>query len=182
MSSNADEPPDHAYERVTNPERYQVLHETASQQIDQLLARHALERVDGIDLDRRASRAWPESPATMLVPLGGGAPITFTFTPFPGVMMMFGHDGHGSFPACGCDACDDDPVVEADRMTEVVADVVAGGFTETRHRHILRADVYESLLRSVVGGTVCLKGPVDSDLDPLMPPGITRWPPWTPAR
>ena len=46
-----------------------------------------------------AVRVTPRNPAS--------APLTFVFTPFPGVYLHAGslHDFH--FPVCGCDACDD---------------------------------------------------------------------------
>ena len=111
--------------------------------------------------------------------MGDGAAICFTFTPFPGVILQFGHGGHRTFPACGCDVCDDDPLEEAERMAEVVAVVVAGRFTETRYHRRLTTDIYESVMHSGQGSTVRGKGPIGTDVDPLMPVGTTQWARWT---
>ena len=58
MGATADEEPPHdAYEQVTDPGRYQVLHEEALKQIEQLVTSSAVNRFEGVDLDSRASSA-----------------------------------------------------------------------------------------------------------------------------
>jgi hypothetical protein len=173
------DPPDDPQERITNPQRFQLLHEAAWAQIECLVADYVVERRDGEeDLDHLAAGAWPRSPATTLVPVGGGAPLTLTLTSFPGVDLHFGYHGHRSYPACGCDACDEDPLEEAGRLAADMADVVAGGFVETRHRRILDVDIYESLLTRRDGsGRVRNQRPMP-DLGPEVPVGTTDWPPW----
>lgn len=54
---------------------------------------------------------------------------------------------NSTFPSCGCEACDADPAEEIERLTELVADVVAGGCTGTRRPRILRMDQHERVLR-----------------------------------
>lgn len=165
-----------------DPERFRVLVEVASRLIDELVAEYQVERIDGKDLDLEAATSWPSAPATRLVPAGGGAPITWTFTPFPGVMVHYGHHAHGAFPSCGCDMCDESPSQEVARLTELVSDVVAGRLTESRRRRLLRPDTYGWRLESHDGsswhGTDGLTRPKPESLAPT---GTTRWAPWLPV-
>jgi len=177
-----DEPPDGAYGRVTNPERFQTLHRAALELVDRLVSEFEVERVDGTDLDPEGAELWPGSRATRLMP-ATGAPLTITFTPFPGISLRFGYHGHDVFPRCGCDACNEDPSDEAQRMAKVVSVVVAGGFTETRRRRVFRSDTYESrLIRSDDQGWYGAgPSPIDLDGGDKMPRGTTDWSPWSPV-
>lgn len=125
-------PPDEAYGRVTNPERYAVLHDAARAEIDRLCATYDVERIDGLDLDPSTRQGWEGSPSTRLVPAGGGAPLTISLTAFPGVRLRAGHAYRDGFPNCGCDACDEQPDDLIERLTEQIDDIVAGRFAETR--------------------------------------------------
>ena len=58
------------------------------------------------------------------------APLTFAFTSFPGVVLHMGGLFDSTFPACGCDACDDDIVWLVDQLEWTVWAVVAGGASE----------------------------------------------------
>lgn len=164
---------------ATNPERYLLLVRDATGLIDRLVAAYDVERIDGNDLAPEARYRWPGSPATKLVPTGGGAPITFTFTAFPGVMVQYGHRALASFPSCGCDLCDEDPAEGSARLEELLADVIAGGLTETRHRRMLGADAYESDLASHDGrGRQGSTGMLEAEYERVVPIGTTRWAPW----
>ena len=102
-----------------------------------------------------------------------------TYTTFPGINVRYGYRGRDAFPSCGCDACDDQPDAEAERMTDVLADIVAGGFTEIRRSRSLRADTYESVLAARDGsGWSGTSGTIEPGLASIMPTGITAWPPW----
>lgn len=175
------EPEDDAYGRVTDPERWRALHHAASHLIEQLTAGYSVTRTDGIDLDAWAAGMWPSSPATRLDPRSGGSAITFTFTAVPGVMVSYGHAGEDSFPRCGCDTCGEDPEEEAQRMADVVRDVVSGGLTEIRTRRRSRHDAYESQLHARDGsGWSGSGGSVDAEAKRgAVPIGTTRWPAWT---
>ena len=181
MCADSDDVPREAYGRVSHPERYLVLHQSAVDQIDRLVQQYSPDRTDGADLDPRAASAWPGSPAVRLTPRNGGAPITFTFTPFPGIMTRFGHGGQAAFPACGCDACDEDPTAEAYRMAGIVADVVAGGLSESRNHRMLRQDTYEWRLTRLDGsGSIAIgPAPVEAELAGHLPSGSTRWVAWS---
>ena len=125
-------PPDEAYSRVTNPERFQPLHEAALRLLDRLGADFDVEMSEGYGLcvmgisEDRLTR-----PSIGLIPNDPEcAPITVAFTDFPGVRVRFGKWKEEPFPDCGCDACDEDADTGIDRMTEMFESVIAGGFRE----------------------------------------------------
>jgi hypothetical protein len=60
----------------------------------------------------------------------GAAPLTFAFTSFPGVVLHVGALFDSTFPACGCDACDDDFLWLVDQLEWTVRAVVSGGISE----------------------------------------------------
>lgn len=170
-------PDDDAFGRVTRRDRYRVVHEAAAALLDALEADHPVDRINGHDL---ADTAWPGSPATRLVPHDGGAPITVTFTPFPGVMVHFGHRGSEAFPACGCDGCDERPDDVVADMEGLVSTVVAGGLTERRIRRLWQRDLSSHHLTTADGTELSrAHGELPDDAARHMPVGITRWPAWT---
>jgi hypothetical protein len=124
-------PPPEAYERITNPERFRSLHGAALALLDRLTAEFDVERSEGIGLDAELERGEPERPSVRLVPRdASAAPITVAFSTFPGITVRFGHWIAGSFPDCGCDACDESAEEEIDRLHEEVLAVTSGGFSE----------------------------------------------------
>lgn len=171
---------DEAHGTSTHPERYRVLHGAAIELIENLVEHFTVERVDGVDLDARAAGFWPGARAVQLVPADAGTTVVFTFTPFPGLMVGFGHNGHESFPACGCDLCAENPQQEVARLAELVRDVVAGGFSETvaRGRRVAR---YECNLVSPDGAKRTQLRRVQGT-DRPQPAGTTSWPAWTVRR
>ncbi len=58
------------------------------------------------------------------------ARLTFGFTSLPGVFLAAGAFHQFAFPACGCDACDEDPDALLDQLEETVLAVVDGGYQE----------------------------------------------------
>ena len=125
-------PPEDAYSRVSNPQRFTPLHSVAVALIEWLqntfdvtveqapsAATDLLHLADGVV---RSVRVVPREPTA--------APLTFVLTPFPGVYLHAGslHDFH--FPACGCDACDDDVTTLAQELEWTVRTVVKGGYSE----------------------------------------------------
>jgi hypothetical protein len=70
----------------------------------------------------RAVRVDPASP--------DAAPLVFTFTDFPGVLLHSGLLHSTPFPSCGCDACDETLASEAAGLEQQVLAVAAGGFAE----------------------------------------------------
>lgn len=107
-------PPDDAYSRVTNPERFAVLHDVVRTIIDELAATYDVD-VEGL----------------VVVPrLAGAATLTFTLTDFPGVRLVAGRHFDGHYPQCGCDACDEQPDDVAAELRWHVEAITGGGFAE----------------------------------------------------
>lgn len=124
-------PPEEAYERITNPERFLPLHDAALQLSQWLEQEYVMirEEVYGrddelvdVEFCRPSIRLVPTSPAS--------APIVLAFTAFPSVILRFGRYSMQSFPSCGCDACDETAEEEIKRLGQVIADVVGGRFRE----------------------------------------------------
>ena len=101
-------PPEEAYSRVTNPERFQPLHAAATGLLDRLEREFAVERLEGHDADDELGRLRLARPPIRLVPQDPqAAPILVAFTDFPGLHLRFGSWRTEPFPDCGCDACDE---------------------------------------------------------------------------
>ncbi len=147
--SMTDPPPD-AYGRVTNPERYRVVHAAARQMIDDLRRAFAVEEDRSPELDRilMSSGASIEEVIRLVPHDDDAAPIAFAFTDFPGVLVRAGRWQLWAYPRCGCDACDEDPAETADLMRGDVEAVTAGRMSEESeewggkrlHQWAVRAD------------------------------------------
>ena len=131
--SDSDDPPLEPYGRITNPQRFAVLHDVADRVQEALLER--------FDVDRDGRPNLPEAlqdlavRAVRLTPKGGGAPIIFAWTRFPGVVVAFGKGPAELFyPACGCDACPEDPAELVRELERAVMSVVGGHFVEYTNR------------------------------------------------
>ena len=136
-----EDPPDEAYSRVTNPERFQPLHDAATELLDRLEREFAVERVEGLDADDELGRESLAGHPIKLVPQDPqAAPIVVAFTEFPGVHFRFGSWRTEPFPNCGCDACDEKPDELIEAMTRMVEAVVSGGFREAMRVPPLRGD------------------------------------------
>ena len=112
-------PPEEAYSRVTNPERFQPLHAAATELLDRLEREFAVERLEGHDADDELGKKSLARPAIRLTPHDRkAAPIVVAFSEFPGLHVRFGSWRTEPFPNCGCDACDetaDGEIEEDDR-------------------------------------------------------------------
>lgn len=127
-----DDPPEEAYGRVTDAERFRLLHDVALSIIANLETRFDVEVQRGLDDDDGGSGETPSViDRVSLTPADPrAAPIVFRFTDFPGVRVRFGEWQDVAFPTCGCDACAEDPTdVEADLRLWVDA-VTSGHFVE----------------------------------------------------
>ena len=137
-SSGSGEPPDNAYSRFTNPERFGTLHDWALEFVARLQTEYEVTLEEGEGLDAELERAPLSRPTLKLTPLRDDcAPVTIAFTAFPGLELRVGRWVREGFPSCGCDACDEMPEEEFERFKELVSDVVAGRFRESLH---LQAD------------------------------------------
>jgi hypothetical protein len=125
-------PPEDAYSRTENLDRFEPLHTVARALIDWLIATFdvTVERNERVAADfgrqlrslEAAVRITPRDPLA--------APLTFGFTSFPGVVLHIGALVDSTFPACGCDACDDDMLWLVDQLEWTVWVVVTGGASE----------------------------------------------------
>jgi hypothetical protein len=158
------------YGQVTNPERFALLQVQARDIATQLTAHYAVERAD---------RSEQRSTTIALSPADGGAPISFTLTDFPGVIVAYGHAGEAVYPWCGCDACADDPHELSEEMADLVAGIVAGGLVERRQHRALRADLYEQRLEHRGEVVTRRTRKIEDDLTARVPDGVTDWAPWT---
>ncbi len=132
-------PPDEAYSRVTNPERFRPLHAAMLEIIGRLEIDYEVERVKGYGLDKELEdRLDLARPSVRLTPTDTeAAPIGVTFSTFPGLHLRFGRWYKEPFPGCGCDACDETAEVEIQRLTDIIGDVTVGRFREAVHRPLI---------------------------------------------
>ena len=125
-------PPEEAYSRVTDAGRFEPLHTAAIEMIAKLDAGFEVERVEGYGLDDELEGPFTcARPSVKLSPLDpAAAPITVTFSDYPGLHIRFGRWSTQLFPVCGCDACDESAEDEIERLTMMVDSVTNGGFRE----------------------------------------------------
>ena len=130
------DPPEEAYGRVTDAERFRPLHSATLQLMGRLEADFDVERVEGYGLDEELeSRVGLTRASVRLSPSDSeAAPITVAFSDFPGLRVRFGQWHIEPFPDCGCDACGGSAEEEIEQLTELVNCVTAGGFREAVQR------------------------------------------------
>ena len=126
-------PPEDAYSRTSNLDRFAGLHAVAHALIEWLRTVFDVEVETGPQVVADLLLQ-PDDPihAVRLTPRSTeSAPLTFVLTSFPGVYLHAGvlHDFH--FPVCGCDACDDDVRSLADELEWTVRMVANGHYSES---------------------------------------------------
>ena len=125
-------PPEEAYSRVTEPERFAPLHDWALESVAQLERDYQVNRVEGTVFDPELERFSLSRPTIKLTPVpDSGAPIIIAFTDFPSLVVRMGRWFTDYFPSCGCDACDEMPEGAFEEFTELVRCVVSSGFQES---------------------------------------------------
>ena len=125
-------PPDDAYSRVTEPERFKPLHDWVLEVVARLQKDYEITLDEGQGMDTELERVPLSRPTVTMTPLQDScAPVTIAFIDFPGLAVRFGHWATDWFPSCGCDACDEMPEEEFERFAELLSDVVAGRFRES---------------------------------------------------
>ena len=125
-------PPDEAYSRVTEPERFAPLHGWALEAVARLQREYEVTLgQDGVT-DADLERSPLARPLMKLTPIqDSSAPIIIAFTGFPGLAVQAGCWLTEWFPSCGCDACDEMAEDAFEGFTELLNDVVAGRFRES---------------------------------------------------
>ena len=104
-------PPEEAYSRVTEPERFAPLHDWALDTVTRLERDYQVIRVEGVGLDHDLERSQISRPTVKLTPLHeSGAPVTIAFTGFPGPAVRAGRWVIEYFPSCGCEFLRSSPV------------------------------------------------------------------------
>ncbi|GAA1630443.1 DUF6226 family protein [Actinoplanes couchii] len=102
------EPELDVYSRFTNPGRYRVLHDAAEHLLDDLARDFMVVRSEGSVSD--PSRFSGQVRMVQLDPTRPGVGrLRINFTSFPGLVVKLGQERETALPACGCDACDEDP-------------------------------------------------------------------------
>ena len=121
-------PPEDAYSRVTNAERFRPLHPTMLEIIGRLENGFEVERTEGYGLDEELEKGLGLArPCVRLSPRDpDAAPIAVLFSAFPGLHVRFGRWHTEAFPSCGCDACDESAEDQIERLNEMVDDTTAG--------------------------------------------------------
>ena len=127
-------PPEEAYSRVTEQERFSPLHEWTLDFVSHLETHYEIAREESRGLDPELETVPLARETVRITPRNDtAAPITIAFTDFPGLAVRFGRWATEFFPSCGCDACDEMPDEEFERFRESATDVVAGRFRESLH-------------------------------------------------
>ena len=176
MTASSDPPPE-AYGRVSDPERYRVLHQAASRLIQELVDDFDVLIHEAGALDPESAPGLEAERSVKLEPVStDAAPVMIALTPSPGVYVQFGRWEQRSYPSCGCDACDEDPVELVRLLRVEVRAVVAGNFREELRRG-LRArktmELWGDGWRSAHYGSVKRR-----EMKRLGQPGRHEWRPW----
>ena len=124
-------PPDEAYSRVTEPERFLPLLHWSLELLSRLESDYDVSREEGYRLDSELKRTPPTRPTVRLTPRqDSSAPVVVAFNDQPGIYVRFGRFLIEPFPDCACDACDECAEGEFQNFKETVEAVVSGQFRE----------------------------------------------------
>ncbi|NMN97170.1 DUF6226 family protein [Antrihabitans stalactiti] len=121
-----EDPPDEAYERVTNPERFAPLLPAAENLVADLERRFEVIVTRGSAVGWLSSDVQPVESIWITPRLADQAPLTITTTSLPGLYLDVGAWQHIAFPGCACDACDEH-VEDAVRELEMYCTALAEG-------------------------------------------------------
>lgn len=167
-----DEPPEEAYSRVTNPERFAPVLTAARRLLRRLEVTYEVRREVGGRSDF-GQHATEFTDVVRLVPAGDGGSLAVGFTDFPGIFVRVGHGLVEGYPSCGDDACDEQAVGLVDDLEQFVDAFVNGGVTEALSRR-----AYE---HTIVHGNRVDSGWSRRDRDEwkeIGPLDTTTWPAW----
>ncbi|HEX5202057.1 DUF6226 family protein [Paractinoplanes rhizophilus] len=147
-----------AYPNATDTGRFAVLHDAAETLLDDLHERYMVERRESKECLGaeealvRMVRLIPRTPAA--------GPLAIAFTDFPGLMVRLGRWWVDILPACGCDACAEDPAELIGMLRGQVGALIEGGLWE-RVRRGIGGSWFETRLTGV-GLTARREGPLTS--------------------
>ncbi|WAM16217.1 DUF6226 family protein [Rhodococcus sp. JS3073] len=180
-----EDPPEDAYGRVTNPERFASLIPAAEVLIADLGRRFDVV-VDRGPAPPSRSRTVATLELVTITPVQRDqAPLTITFTSFPGLYLRAGAWQDFALPACGCDACEEDAEDVLRELAEYAEALTAGRLSERitgRHRAVLEFSWEGDDWRR--HGTTTLSAADVKELRarPVQPPADGHWWPWSPRR
>lgn len=177
-----EDPPDDAYGRVTNPQRFAPLIPATNQLISDL------ERQFEVTVTRGPAAPWKSSTVQVIETVQitpvrpDQAPLAITFTSFPGLSLHAGAWKDIALPACGCDACDEDAEGELRDLAKYSEALTSGEFCER-----ITGRIQPVLTHSWKGkawsssGTVTLSRSRAAKLraQTVQPPDSGQWRPWT---
>jgi hypothetical protein len=170
-------PPEEAYSRVSDPDRYLGLRPIGHLLLDDLERRYDVRREVTTDRDLRTNE--PVAAIRLVPATPEAAPLGLAFGSF-GLVLRTGRDDLLPLPQCGCDACDETVEDVADRLYEYVHAVVNGAFGE----RILRGydGWWHERWYQHAGGSQSGRTLLDDAeyraLDAALPSGEQRWAPW----
>ncbi|CAN5457161.1 hypothetical protein BH10ACT4_BH10ACT4_05870 [soil metagenome] len=124
-------PPEDSYGRVSNSQRFEPLQGVARRLIAHLVREYEVDAASDPSFVSDFSQPSGVGEVVRLVPsVPLAARLTFGFTTLPGVFIAAGTLHQFAFPACGCDACDEDVTAQIDQLEETVFAVVEGDYRE----------------------------------------------------
>ncbi len=174
------DPPEEAYGRVTNPQRFAPLIPAADKLVADLVRRFDVTVTRGPAVPWPASGVQPIESIRIAPPDSDQAPLTITTTSFPGLYLNVGAWQHIALPACGCDACDEQIDSAVDDLVKYCTALAEGKLTE-------RINIFRRVLEHSWdgdcwsrSGTLALSPKRASELraSPVQPPKDGHWRPW----
>jgi len=161
-----------SYGRVTNPERYAVLHVETRSLIESLVATYdVVSETGNVEI---SFPEWNGSPGEVVrLRPAEGTPVAFLFTDFPGVVIGFGEWRVEGFPNCGCDACDEKPDDVIVRLRTLIDLIIAGGYQEVLTKRSIRQSFDWPQGLSITERRIGR-----AERRRLGSPASHKWPPW----
>ena len=124
-------PPEEAYSRVTEPERFLPLADWTLEFLSRLESEYDVSRDEGYCLDPDLAVTNPSRPTVRLTPRqDNSAPVAVAFNDPPGIYVRFGRFRIEPFPDCACDGCDEEAEDQFERFKQTMEALVAGRFRE----------------------------------------------------
>ncbi|CRK51949.1 conserved hypothetical protein [Rhodococcus sp. RD6.2] len=174
-------PPQEAYGRVTNPQRFAPLIPAAEELVADLELRFEVTVTREPAVPRRASSTVRTIESIRLIPPDPDqAPLTITTTSFPGLYLDVGAWQHIALPACGCDTCDEQVEDAVEDLVKYCTALAGGKLSE-------RINVAQRTLEHTWdgddwgrSGSQSLSPQREAELRarPVIPPQSGHWRPW----
>lgn len=176
-----EDPPEDAYGRVTNPQRFAPLIPAANDLISEL------ERRFDVTVTRGPATPWKSDikalESVWITPVRPDqAPLTVTFTSFPGLSLHAGAWQDIALPACGCDACDEGAEEELRNLAKYSEALTSGELCERiigRIQPVLTYSWKGKTLGRSGTGTLSRSRAAKLRAQKIQPPDDGQWRAWT---